>query len=354
MDERENLLDSFLERWSLERVAAMNLSEYVDVGNKDTFCQWIETRTRPLGSIKGSTSRKFGIFKRKKKPERASSYFDDGEYTWSRRYGDTRSEAFGNIKREILQIIQYALSGDFELIDAISLPNMFKWKIAFLYSNERLIPIYEIETLENIGEALGIDKLKPDVSEIQRSMIHNKPANKTIYEYMEDLWFRFNSKGSTRVARRRGNLGENQTNGVHPSKRRHAATKLDLDSQTRTVSRSFIVEKKHNMLQQALYNSLCEEFGERCVFLEEDFVDVKLVNDETVTLYEVKSSSYAGLCIREALGQLLFYALQLDDPREKKLVVVGQYPLNHSEEQLLTTLKDHLGFDLSYQHIALG
>ena len=115
-----------------------------------------------------------------------------------------------------------------------------------------------------------------------------------------------------------------------------------------------MVEKKHNLLQQALYDSLIERFGKESVLLEEDFVDVKLVQPNSITLYEVKSSSYAALCIREALGQLLFYALQLNDPREKKLVVVGQYPPNESEAQVLDRLKKHLRFDLTYKHIDLG
>lgn len=352
MDDRQNLLDSFLARWPIEKVVDMKLSEYVDVRNKDTFCQWIETKTRSLGSIKGGTSRKFGIFKRKQKRER-TNYLDDGEYTWSLRYGNTRHEAFENIKREVLEVIHFAISGEFERIDEVSLPNMFKWKIAFLYSNERLVPIYEIDTLENIAEGLGLEKGNPRVSDIQRLMIDKKPANTSLYAYMEDLWYRFNSKGRSRPKRGKEDSDERDNAETLPPKRRRAATRLDVDSQTRTVSRSFMVEKKHNLIQQALYNSLTERFGRDCVLLEENFVDVKLVQPESITLYEVKSSSYAGLCIREALGQLLFYALQFDDPREKKLVVVGQYPPNQSEAQLLKILKQHLKFELSYEYFAL-
>lgn len=351
MNERQHLLDEFLDRWPIERVAAMSLSEYVDVGNKDTFCQWVETRTRPLGSIKGGTSYKFGIFKRKRSPEQTSSYLDDGEYTWLQRYGKNRHEAFEHVKREILEVIRLATSGDFESIDSISLSNMFKWKIAFLYSNERLIPIYEIETLENIAGYFDQARFNPKVSEIQRLMMENKPAEKSLYEYMEDLWFTFNSKGISN-SKEAGSFDGGRNTGR--ANRRRATTKLDVDSQMRTVSRSFMVEKKHNMIQQALYNKLVEQFGEDQVFREEDFVDVKVVRNESITLYEVKSSSYAGQCIREALGQLLFYALLLDDSREKKLVVVGQYPPNQSELQLLDRLRTHLTFDLSYEHIGLS
>ena len=59
---REILCD-FLDRWSVDEVKRMTLDQYVSIGDKDTFCQWLETRTRILGSIKGVPSFKFGIYK---------------------------------------------------------------------------------------------------------------------------------------------------------------------------------------------------------------------------------------------------------------------------------------------------
>ncbi|MBK8396303.1 MAG: hypothetical protein IPL26_13850 [Leptospiraceae bacterium] len=45
----------------------MQLQDYVGLKNKDAFCQWVETKTRLLGSIKGLTSIKFGIYERDSK-----------------------------------------------------------------------------------------------------------------------------------------------------------------------------------------------------------------------------------------------------------------------------------------------
>ena len=64
-DELKELLDEFLNRWQIEDVESMTLQKYVSVGDKDTFCQWVETKTRMLRSIKGMTSIKFGIYERK-------------------------------------------------------------------------------------------------------------------------------------------------------------------------------------------------------------------------------------------------------------------------------------------------
>lgn len=64
IDELKELLDAFLNRWTIENVDKTTLQEYVGLGNKDTFCPWVETKTGILGSIKGLTSIKFGIYER--------------------------------------------------------------------------------------------------------------------------------------------------------------------------------------------------------------------------------------------------------------------------------------------------
>ena len=61
---REILFEEFHNRWKIEDIKNMKLEDYVSVGDKDTFCQWLETKTRQLGSIKGINSSKFGIYKR--------------------------------------------------------------------------------------------------------------------------------------------------------------------------------------------------------------------------------------------------------------------------------------------------
>jgi hypothetical protein len=68
------ILYAFLNRWPVDEVKRMTLSQYVSVGDKGTFCQWVETKTKDLGNIKGPIgSIKFGIYKRtdkNKKPRK--------------------------------------------------------------------------------------------------------------------------------------------------------------------------------------------------------------------------------------------------------------------------------------------
>src|SRR5437588_10371385 len=140
-EEKRAILEKFLARWPESVVRNMTLPAYVSVKNKDTFTYWVETEKQPLGSIKGWESIKFGIYRRSKPEQLRESYKSDSEYTWMVRFGTNRQEAFAGVKQDILDIIKFAERGDFAKIDGLCLPNLFKWKVASLYSNERLVPI---------------------------------------------------------------------------------------------------------------------------------------------------------------------------------------------------------------------
>src|SRR5688572_10427588 len=143
-DERRELLEQFLDRWPEEKIRQMTLSEYVDINNKDTFTYWVETKMRPLGSIKGSFSSKFGIYRRKKPGDKGSDRLGHDEvYSWRKKLGGTSANVFEEVKGHVLQIIAYAETGEFSKLDDIPLQDLFKWKVASLYSNERLVPIFK-------------------------------------------------------------------------------------------------------------------------------------------------------------------------------------------------------------------
>jgi hypothetical protein len=135
IDELQNLHVEFLERWTPRAIKNLTLEEYVGVGNKDTFCQWVETKTRMLGSIKGMTSIKFGIYERKDKNKFPKKYKNDERYSWLSSYGDDPKTAFERAQKDLCKIIHLSELGKFSEIDDIELPDLFKWKVAFLYSN---------------------------------------------------------------------------------------------------------------------------------------------------------------------------------------------------------------------------
>lgn len=256
-DELEELLDEFLDRWQIEDVKNMTLQEYVSVENKDTFCQWVETKTRILGSIKGMTSIKFGIYERKDPNKKPKNYADDNKYSWLRAYGNNRNEVFEKVKKDVIEVIRLSVNGQFDKIDNIVLPDLFKWKVAFLYSNERLIPIYKRDALFSIAEHYGLKTHSgTKISEIQKVMIANKPSDKNVYAYMIELSNRF-IKGNEKDLVVRKSENEKRNTKVT----RQASTTRNTQSHRRTINRSYIVEQKHNKIQEALKTKLVEEYG---------------------------------------------------------------------------------------------
>lgn len=321
----------------------MTLAEYVSVGDKDTFCQWLETKTRQLGSIKGINSSKFGIYKRGDKRKKPKKLINDDEYSWQKYYSSTnRLEAFKNVRKEILQIIEYAQKGQFEKIDDLHLTVFVKWKIAYLYSNERLIPIFKKEVLNKIANHFGLaTNSKTKISEIQNLMIANKPSHLSIYEYSDELYEKFKQERKTTKTKKRT---EGRTT-------RKATSSRNTAQQLRRGTSGYIAQQKHNELQEVLFKKLTRLYGEKNVFLEENFVDIKVKLKDKVLLYEVKSASYAGNCIREALGQIVSYSQRETEFKNKNLIVAGQYKPNKDEEEFISYIKDNLKLNFEYEHI---
>lgn len=348
INELKELLDAFLNRWTSYNVQNLTLQEYVGLGNKDTFCQWVETKTKMLGSIKGMTSLKFGIYERKAPTIKPKNYKNDDKYSWLQGYGDNRNSAFENIKRDIIKIIQLSEVGKFGQIDGILLPDFFKWKVAFLYSNERLIPIYKHDVLLKIAKHFGLITTKnTTISEIQNVMMLNKPAYLNVYEFMRQLYGQFGENVDKKE------IADTSKRKRHRRTTRQATNGRNTNTQIRTVTRSYVAEQKHNKIQEALEALLVQQFGKENVILEENFVDIKLIQPDYISFYEVKSSSYASECIKEALGQILLYSLNDIDNRPKKHIVVGQYPATDNDKKYINFLKMNLKLEFDYLNVEI-
>lgn len=183
-----DLYQLFNEAFPLDKLEEMTLEQYTNLNKSDSFCYWLESKTESLGSIWGGSSYKFGIFHRAGEPSDNSSFLHDDTYSWYASLATNRDEAFARIKAAIIKIAQAARSGQYEVIDEVSeFGDVCKWKIAFLYSEEKLIPIYNREWLYDVAAVMGrgFDKKTP-VSEIQRFLI-SRQGDKPIYDYYAEL-----------------------------------------------------------------------------------------------------------------------------------------------------------------------
>ncbi|TKX31043.1 McrB family protein [Campylobacter aviculae] len=204
--ESQELVDNFLqfqEVWTLDRVQEMTLKEYTSVlkenPNRDDFTFWIENKLGNIGSIWGGSSFKFGIYRRNDEGEKKSSKgrLYNQNYAWLSKYGNNQDEAFENVKKIIVKIIQASKNNDLEAIEKINFGDAVKWKIAFHYQdikNIKIVNIFSKDVLNVISKNKFKQKLK--TCEIYRKLIEdenlslidmiNKIANPLWFEYGEN------------------------------------------------------------------------------------------------------------------------------------------------------------------------
>ena len=155
--DRRALHKQFLQQFPIERLGDMTLEEYTNLNREDSFCYWLEVKTQEVGSIWGGSSYKFGIYRYEKRPDNPTVVVSDDEYAWYKKYNaSNKEEAFKVVLNSIIGIAESAQKGDFQAIEEDStFGNVVKWKIAFLYANEMLLPIYKRDMLEKIASEYG-------------------------------------------------------------------------------------------------------------------------------------------------------------------------------------------------------
>lgn len=305
------LLDKFLHTWPMERVAKMKLPEYVGLNNHDTFCYWVETKTKLLGSINGVSSAKFEIFEYGAETPEFKYLLSDEKYAWGRKHGESSIKAFHAIRSHIIHIIEYAGRNEFEMIEAIPVHGFLKWKVAFLYSNEGFIPIFCRKDLAEIAKRLGMKVTdRTPMCDLHR-FVFSTFDGESVYDYMRELYNKHNPDGAN-------------SEQIDPINRGRSATNhKNTERQDRKGSSGGVANQYHNELQNDLYERLSASYPEQ-VFMEKDFVDISVNLDDRKLLYEVKSDNSPIRCIREALGQLLQYAYKDESKKPVELIVYGK------------------------------
>ena len=181
------LYDEFNKRFPLEKLSEMTLEQYTNTNREDSFCYWIEVKTQDIGSIWGGSAYKFGIFKIVGNLKSSIGTLHDDEYAWYSKYGNTRDEVFENIKSNILKIANAAQNGYYSEIDEIDLGDAFKWKIAFMYSQKKLINWFKKEILLKFADFYGktVRKNAP-ISELQLLLMTEK-GNENLWDFSRQL-----------------------------------------------------------------------------------------------------------------------------------------------------------------------
>lgn len=190
MNKRE-LLEEFLQTWPIERLQTMTLEEYTNLNKKDSFCYWLEQRTNDLGGITGGSSFKFGIYKRNNtdKQINTSNALTDGVYAWFDKYGQTKEEAFKNVRDIIVSIVKATSSKDFDFVESVDFGDATKWKIAFLYSNFTLINTFSKDMIHSILDYFNVSYNQGESRlSLSQKVLSKKETDEDFFEFGNRLW----------------------------------------------------------------------------------------------------------------------------------------------------------------------
>jgi len=190
------VLEEFLSAWPEERVKSMTIEQYANLSDHDSYCYWLEYRSEKIGAIGAISLHKFELWKpREEKDTKDDRFTTDGKYIWSTSKGKTAKEAFFKIRQLILDIIDNSKSQNWATIDRIPFHLVAKWKIAFIYSDRKLLPIYTKRALREITKGLGKEfPYKTEVSVLQKFILASKKPNETIDDFAWNLYGKYASK----------------------------------------------------------------------------------------------------------------------------------------------------------------
>lgn len=193
---------AFLQRWPLSALAQLTLAQYSTAGDADCLTHWLEHRTDALGSIRGGSAFKFGLFARRantaKTPNRDRSY--SANYAWYGRLGTTPEQAFAQLHSQLLTIAHAAQQGDLETIEATELGHVVKWKLAFLYQPRHAPCVLPLYARRDLLGALATDE-PLTTPEIYRQLLAAR-TEQSLWAYAEQCWQR------SRQRQRQATMGE--------------------------------------------------------------------------------------------------------------------------------------------------
>ena len=187
---REELYEVFQKEFPLESLKDMPLEKYTNLNRDDSFCYWVENRTKPLGSVKGGSSFKFGIYRYENKPNPKNiRLITDDKYAWYAQYNrQTAESAYMVVRDAIIDIASNARRGNYQGVENNHVfGDAFKWKIAFLYSKLSIIPIYRRDWLNIVATKMGMENAQDStIADIQAYLMKAK-GTEELFDYYDKL-----------------------------------------------------------------------------------------------------------------------------------------------------------------------
>ncbi|WP_223901623.1 DUF3883 domain-containing protein [Lactobacillus laiwuensis] len=171
----------FVNKYTLSYIKnRMKLDDFVvGKGNKNSFCYQLEFNLAQLGSIRGSNSKKFGIYYSKK----GNKYITTK--AWKR---SNIEESFSELKDAIIEIIKLGKKYSKDAIariDSIPLTSIFKYKILSVYYPNNYLNIFSKNPLSYFLFQFypECNFQKSTIFEMQKKLIEIKNTNKIVKDW---------------------------------------------------------------------------------------------------------------------------------------------------------------------------
>lgn len=331
----------FLEKWPVERIQSMTLPEYCGLGSthdsNPSFTIWLERKVG-LGSIRGGSAFKYGVYARRNKAPKNSDkdYTYGTEYAWLTRLGSSPEEALEKVRQCILDIIDAVRSGDLYKVEAIAnkkvLWSVVVWKVAFIYQDVTAPQVFDIYIPEPFRFFLnehGADKQDTDklgMAALQRRAMQLR-GDRSLSSFNSQIW------DAWADSRKKENQKNDSKNTPTLSNARRALPSLPLNrilygppGTGKTWSTMFaalsILDPEcptDRETQKSRFKYFSEKGQVKFVtfhqsFGYEDFVEgIRATTEEHQIRYEVRDGVFKNLCTKARQDNDLPHVLIIDE-----------------------------------------
>lgn len=169
----EKLRKEFVQRFDRKKLESLTIDEYSLSGennalSSESFCHWLETKLKGLGSIKGARADKFGTYFGKVSSDSALK----------RRWTKWTNEDFNTIRNSLIDLYDAGENEDLKAIKDNELSPNFKGKILSIYFPERYLNVFSQTHLHHFLNKLSLPHNdKAHVVDLRELLIDHK--NKT-------------------------------------------------------------------------------------------------------------------------------------------------------------------------------
>ena len=211
MEELYQLQEQFVSDFNREKLASMTLEEYSlgrGADGKDNFCHRLEIDLDELGSMRGISSEKFGVW----------SSIGNGDYkisrTFKKKHKDDYDQAFEEVRELLVDLYDAGKNEDIAAISSNILHDWLKGKLLSIYFPDRYLNIFDRGMLKKCCDALGIELQQQDSVYLRECLYEYYKENETTKNWPLNLfgaflWTKFrNLDASTLQTEPRMNLEE--------------------------------------------------------------------------------------------------------------------------------------------------